>query len=186
MPISVAESLSVAGNANHIGCFLKDFEDAIDQNDESNKVLTKAPHYFAWINAASEHVYYRIREMIYINTENSDVFDESYKSLLDRIIDIGKLNDEQVEAIVLFARIRNLLVHKGFPNPHISPSQSERCIAKGRPFTVREVKALAERLRSPSCYPELRNQLRIALQAISACEQEFTHNFGLFQISKGR
>jgi hypothetical protein len=186
MPISLAESLSVSGNANHIGHFLKDFEDAIDLHDESNKLLTQAPHYFAWINAASEYVYYRIREMIYINTENIEVFDAPYKSLLDHIIDIEKLYNEQVEAIILFARIRHLLVHKGFPNPHTSPSEKEREIAKGRPFTTSEVKALAERLRSPSCYPELRNQHIIALQAISACEQEFTHDFGFFRVSKGR
>jgi hypothetical protein len=186
MPISIEESLSVFGNSNHLGGFLQDYETAIDQNGEVKKPLTKAPNYFAWINAASGQVFYRIREMIYINTEDHAVFDAPYKSLLNHVLERYELTEEQIEAILLFAKIRHLLVHKGFPNPHIAPSENEREIAKDRSFDGSEVQSLAERLHSPACYTELRNVHRVAMLAISSCEKEFTHYFGSFQVSKKR
>jgi hypothetical protein len=186
MPIYLTESLSVSGNANHLGGFLQDYEDAIDLNGEIDKPLTKAPHYFAWINTASEQVFYRIRELIYINSEDHSVFDAPYKSLLDYVIENGRLSEAQIEVILLFAKIRHLLVHKGFPNPHLAPSEKSREIAKGKPFTACEVSSLAERLQSPACYVQLRDQHRAAMQAIESCETEFTHDFGFLRISKKR
>ena len=186
MPISLTESLTVFGNSNHLGGFLQDYERGIDQNNEIEKPLTKAPNYFAWINVASEQVFYRIRELIYVNTEDDQVFDASYKSLLDHVIESYRLTVEQIDAILLFAKIRHLLVHKGFPNPHTAPSENSRSIAKGHPFAVEDVNALAERLETPSCYIELKDLHRIAMIAIDSCERDFVHDFGFMQISKTR
>lgn len=185
MPISITESLSVSGNANFLGGFLIDYESSIEKNQETEKPLSKAPNYFAWLNIASEQVFYRIREMIYINTERHEVFDSSYKSLLDHILDNHKPAPDQWESILLFAKIRHLMVHKGFPNPHAAPSENSRDIAKNYPFTPDEVKSLAEYLQSPKCYPTLHEQHQNALRAIDSFEKEFVHDFGFMQISKG-
>ncbi len=186
MPITLTESLTVFGNSNHLGGFLGNYENGIKEKGEVEKPLTQAPNYFAWISTASEQVFYRIREMIYVNTEDHTVFDASYKSLLDHVFETHHLTDDQRESILLFAKIRHLMVHKGFPNPHTAPSQNSRNIAKGHPFTADEVASLAERLQSPKCYPELYEQHRVAMKAISLFEKEFVHDFGFMQISKKR
>jgi len=186
MPISLNESLSVFGNSNHLGGFLGHYENGIKANQETEKPLTQAPNYFAWISTASEQVFYRIREMIYVNTEEHGVFDQPYTFLLDYIFENHDPTEEQTESILLFAKIRHLIVHKGFPNPHTAPSENSRNIAKGRAFTSEDVEALAEQLHSPKCYPNLYAKHRIAIKAIDSFEKEFIHDFGFMKISKKR
>lgn len=184
MPISPEESLAVFGNSNHLQGFLADYEKAIKDNEEFAKPLTHAPHYYAWIRTAAEQVYYRIREMLYVNREDEKVFDWEYKTLLDTLFGSHALSAEQQESIVLFAKMRQLLVHKGFPNPHASPSENSRDISRGRSFTPAQVQELAEYLRNPGVFHDLQAKYVIAMRAIGACEREFTQNFGSFSISK--
>ena len=184
MPITLSESLTVFGNSNHMDGFLIKYEKGIEEGGELEKPLTEAPNYYAWINIASEQVFYRIREMIYINTEDHGVFDATYKSLLDHLFSKHNPGKNQIDCILLFAKIRHLMVHKGFPNPHIAPSENSREIAKGYPFDVEEVRSLAERLQSPKSYSELHVCHRTAMRTIGSFEKEFVHNFGIMQISK--
>jgi hypothetical protein len=90
---------------------------------------------------------------------------------------------EEVECVLLFAKLRHLIVHKGFPNPHIAPLEDAREIAAGYRFCDREVKSLAEKYYSPRNFPELRNCYLKAVKAIEACKKDFVHDFGLIQIS---
>lgn len=186
MPVSMHESLSVFGNSNYLRCFLHDYECKIEEDKEFDKPLFKALNYFSWINIASAQVFYRIREMIYVNTENEKVFDDSYKALLNYVIKECKLSDDDLDAIILFAKIRHLLVHKGFPNPHIAPTNKELEIATGRKFTAKEVNELASFLQKPSNYKFLQSKYEMAMKAIGSFEKEMEHNFGSFQITKKR
>lgn len=183
MTITLVESLSGFGNSNHWGVFLSSYEKGIEENNEVDMPLAQAPNYFAWINIACEQVFYRIREMIYVNEENYDVFDWPYICLVDHIFDNYEPTDEQKESILLFAKIRHLIVHKGFPNPYTIPSENSRKIAKEHLFTPDDVRLLAERLQSPKYYHELREQYRMIMEAIGLYENNFAHNFGFMQIS---
>ena len=184
MPISLRDSLAVFGNSNHFAGFLKYYETEIEKRCELEKSLAKAPNYYAWIHIAAEQVFYSIREMIYINDKDEKAFDLSYKSLLNSLFSKSHLSREQVEAILLFAKIRHLLVHKGFPNPHVLPAENEREIANGYSFNVEEVQKIAEMLSSPKCFSNLKSKFSIAMKAISSIEQEFDHVFPFMRISK--
>jgi len=184
MAISLEESLAVCGNSNHLRGFLACYEAKIEENSESEKRLPDAPHYFAWIHFASEQVFYRIKEMIYLIEQDEKAFDRPYKSLLNYLILKHDLSSEQQDVILLFAKIRHLLVHKGFPNPHITPFQNKREIAKGHFFDTSEVKELVHLLCSPKFYPSLRKKFLLAMEAISSLEGEVDKNFGFLRITK--
>lgn len=184
MAITISDSLSVFGNSNHLVGFLASYEEKIVENAEAEKPLSKAPNYYAWIHIASEQVFYRIKEMIYVNEENESSFDMPYKSLLNRLLSNYEPSKEQIEAIILFAKIRHLLVHKGFPNPHVCPSSNNRDIANGYPFNAPQVNELAHYLQSPDCYPELKEKFTIAVNAISSFEKDVEHDFGFMRIIK--
>ncbi len=184
MPISYSESSALFGNSNVFNTLLKTYQNGFESNKEYGKSLEDAAHYFAWINIVPERVFYRIREMIYINTEDHTVFDQPYRKLLDHLIQEHSLTDEELQSILLFAKIRHLIVHKGFPNPHSTPSEKSRDLAEGYPFPFEEVQALAQRLWTPKCFPELLEQYLVAMKAIDSLEKDFVHDFGFAKIYK--
>lgn len=184
MSIYSKDSLALFGNSNHLNGFIKNYEQGIRQENEEEKGLSEAPNYYAWLCAASGLVYYRIRRAIYVNDDDHEAFDAPYKTLLDKFLSVQKLTKEQTESVLLFAKIRHLIVHKGFPNPHTAPSENEREISKGHRFDKNEVQALAEQLHSPSGFSELYDKYQIANEAISAFEKNFVHDFGSFQVSR--
>lgn len=175
--------LSVSGNSNHLGCFLADFEAAIKNNNEEGKSFTMAPNYYAWICAASEHVFYSIREIMYLNTEDDQVFDFAYTKLLNYIIENNSCNKEELESILLFAKMRHLIVHKGFPNPHVVPSENEREIAKGHTFRKSEIEEMAVMLRNTNSFTSLYESHRCAIKAISSLQKKTNYDFGIMQIT---
>lgn len=133
---------------------------------------------------ASEQVFYRIKEMIYLVEQDEKAFDQTYKWLIDHLISNYSLSGEQLDEILLFAKIRHILVHKGFPNPHVTPSQNKREIAKGYLFDASEVKELVHSLCSPKFYPSLRKKFSLAMRTISLFEGEIDQNFGVLRILK--
>lgn len=186
MSLSLKESLATLGNSNHLDGFLNEYKAAVLSNNEMDKPFTMAPNYYAWLSTASEQVFYRIREMIFVNTGNIEVFDKPYRYLLDHIIDNQNLIKNQVNTIVFFAKIRHLMVHKGFPNPHESPSNNNREIAKGYKFTEEEVFELAKRLYLPKEFNNLVELHAEAMRAISQCENDYEYDYGFLKISKKR
>ena len=184
MSISENDSLAVSGNSIHLAHIIGYFEKQIEKNGEVEKYLVDAPNYYAWLHIASEHMFYRIKELFYVNTEDHKAFDLPYMTLLTQLLNDYSLTKEQIEAVLLFAKIRHLLVHKGFPHPHISPTQNSRKIATGYPFSAEMVSDLANVLKKPSCYPDLQKKYDLALHCIESVENEFVHDFGFVQISK--
>jgi len=186
MPISLDESLVVFGNSNHLGHFLTYYETKIEEYGETEKDLTYAPNYFAWVYFASEQVFYRVKEMVCWNEQNEKTFDWTYKTLLDHLFSTYTPDVKEREALLLFAKIRHILVHKGFPNPHVTPSNNKREIAKGHIFEVSEIIQLTSSLSSPKFYPSLRKKFSLAITAISSFEKEVNQNFGSCIIKKKR
>lgn len=184
MPISLSETYATFGNSHYMSGFLKYYESQIIENIEMTKCLPQAPNYYAWIHIASENIFYRIKEMIYINKSDEGVYDWSYRKLVNELFEIGELTEEEREAILLFAKIRHLLVHKGFPNPHLSPSSKEHSIAYGYTFTKSDVKAITDTLRTPENFNSLKQSFETATSAIKSLQQDFDHDFGSVRIRK--
>jgi hypothetical protein len=82
MPVSFNDSLAVFGNSNHLSNFIKKYEDAIDLGSEIRNDFSEAPNYYAWLITTSEQVYYLIRGVIYVNTNDHKVFNCGYKHYL--------------------------------------------------------------------------------------------------------
>lgn len=187
MPISPIESLNAFGNSSHLDNFLRIYEARIEKEGELQKPITEAPNYYAWIYFSSERMFYQIRKTLYINTEDHAFFDASYSKLLNDLFTKYNLDQEQIDSILIFAKIRHLIVHKGFPNSHVAALERKNNeVAKGYPFTAEEVEYLAQKLYSPKFYIEFRQHYRNAMSAIDSFENDFTHNFGSFQISRKR
>jgi hypothetical protein len=182
--LKMRESMSVFGNSHYQSDFLAYYESQIQENSETSKLLTQAPNYYAWIHIASENVYYRIKEMIYVNETNIESFNFPYKRLLDHLFSSHDITQEQKDAILLFAKIRHLLVHKGFPNPHTAPSDDERKLTENFIFSSTEVKATTTLLRNPACFNELKDSFSLASKSISALQQEYDNEFGSVRIRK--
>ena len=184
--MSLEDTLSVSGNSNHLGGFLSYYEQQIEERSETGRPLTDAPNYYAWMHIASEQVFYRIRELIYFNANDETAFDKEYKKLLNIAFNNYKFSPDEKETIVLFAKIRHLLVHKGFPNPHVTPSNRGNEIAKGHPFTKEDVWILVNKLREPSTFHELSEKYDIAMGAIANNEKDVELNFGFMQFTKSK
>nr|WP_324257913.1 hypothetical protein [Cellvibrio fontiphilus] len=183
MPFSLSETLANLGNSNHIECFLVHYEQSIEANLEYEKSLSEAPNYYAWLICSSEHVYYKIRELVYTNTGDEDAFDFPYKQLLNEFFK-HDLNLQEKECVIKVAKIRHLIVHKGFPNPHSSPSNRNNFIADGVSFTNDEVFKLANEIASPSSFRNLKNIHEIVMSAIKAHEKPFLRDFGGIKVIK--
>ncbi len=182
MPISAHETIATTSNSNFVGNFLAYFENQIEDNQEPEKSLSETPNYFAWLGIVSEYITYLIRAMIYINHEDSDAFDYPYKKLLDTLLSNKKLSEEQKEYLILFAEIRHIMVHKGFPNPHKKPSNNERLITKGYTLKAERVSEIADLISKPKSYTELRKKSDASIKAILSVTNELNHDFGWIQI----
>ena len=143
--------LGAIGNKNHTAAFLGHYSSEIDRNSERDKELHDAPNYYAWLCVASEHILYSARLYIYRVTTDQAVFDYTYKKTLDWFSDNSHpLSSGAFDELVLFTKIRHILVHKGFPNPHEFPANNGRHITKGIVFTSDDVKTTTNDISNPS------------------------------------
>jgi len=182
MTISAEETIATTSNTDFARNFIAYFEGKIEENKENEKYLSDAPNYYAWLRLSSEYVTQLIKEMIYINNRAPEAYDYSYMKLLDTLISDGNLDEEQKENIILFAEIRHVMVHKGFPNPHATPSNNEKPIIKGYVLTNSRVKDVAYLIREPSSYFGLKNKFTSAINAVLSVTEELDHDFGWIQI----
>lgn len=171
MEISEIEVMKALGNSNYIGLYLQYFEKQINIEQELQKDLANAPNYYAWVSIASENVLYDICKTIHWNTDNYKIFDASYYKRLENILNAHSLTEEQKNSILLFLKIRHLMVHKGFPNLHEVPTKKSRKIAPDLFFDEHDVEILVEKLKKPSYFVELKQQYEKAIEAINACRQ---------------
>jgi len=150
------DALSVFGNTNYLDGFIYHLEAQIELREEFKRPLNEAPNYYAWLSMTSERIFYRIREVHFSKYKDNEVFDHQYKKLLDSLFNDIDFHREQKESIILFAKIRHILVHKGFPNPHIVPAGNLRPITKGVVLTPEETKEVCEYLFNTSNFNTLK------------------------------
>lgn len=184
MGITLHDTLAVFGNSNYIGGYITYFEEQIVIRNETQRYLEDCPNYYAWLLLASEHVYYRIRELLYFNRDNEEAFDDTYRKLMDALLTDHSLSKKDREDILLFARIRHLLVHKGFPNPHRAPAQKNRLLASGIGYSEDDVTLVCERIRRPAEFTVLRQSFHAAMAALRAVEKEVNLDFGIIIFQK--
>ncbi|MDF7809673.1 hypothetical protein P4E94_19700 [Pontiellaceae bacterium B12219] len=183
--MNLKDTLATTGNSHHIGSFLAHFESNIEKNEISKNSISDSPNYYAWLCIASERVLYRIRELIYFNEGDSEAFENGYAKLVNRLFSNYSLSSPEKESIILFLKIRHLVVHKGFPNPLEAPANRENnSIANGIDFTKQDVWDLVHKLRVPSSFPELKNDYRLAMKSISHLEKPVEQDFGNVTIRK--
>ena len=145
--------LSAIGNKNHTAAFLDHYSSEIERNSEQDKGLHDAPNYYAWLSVTSEHILYSARMYIYRVTTNQAVFDYTYKETLDWFHgNSHPLSSNAFDNLVLFTKIRHILVHKGFPNTHEIPANNTRPITKGYSFASNDVKNTTNDISNPSYY----------------------------------
>lgn len=176
MTISLRDTVAAMGNSIHIGEYIKYFEKQIGERNELSRPLSDCPNYFAWLNTSSEYVCYRIRELVYFNTNDHESFNQSYKSLLDTLPKFN-IPDDAMKNICLFVKIRHLLVHKGFPTPHIAPTENGRPIANGVLYDKDEVWEICERLRDSKNFSSLKKEFSRAMTDLGALQVPFKHYF---------
>jgi hypothetical protein len=163
----VTETLASLGNSDYIGCYITYYADQIIRNEENAKCLIKAPNYYAWLSAASEYIYYKIRVFHFFKHDAPEFFEESYYKITNKLIAENKLSNDQKDAIYLFAKIRHLIVHKGFPNTHEEPAKSTKHpISHEQPFDADEVQKLCKQIELPSEFTNLQEKFKLAINAI--------------------
>lgn len=144
--------------------------------------LTDCPNYFAWLFASSEYVYYMVREVLYVNHEDHEVFDAPYKTILDRLFANSNFGNKQKEDILFFAKIRHLMIHKGFPNPNLAPTMQARALASGIVFDNQEVWRVTHLVRDPKNFSQLKATLTSVIADLSSVQKEFVHKFGSMMV----
>lgn len=164
---NVIELLTSIGNETHLTSYISYFESQIEKNEEYNRLLTQSPNYYVWLYLTSDFIFYSIRQLLYWNNNKDEkFFDETYKKLLDQLFEQCQFEDKTKECIILFAQIRHLLVHKGFPNLHSAPIKNSRPLAKGINFDEAEIFRVSEKIKSPQEYKALKNSYKLALESI--------------------
>ena len=181
MPIDdgALEALAGLGNSSHLYGYIMEYEKRIDAEKETAKSLAECPNYYAWVTVASEFVYYTVKETLFLggNATNVDIYELGYADLLNRIFADPKMTPALKDDLLLFARIRHLIVHKGFPNPHQAPSRAERTLAKGEVYDFASVWEVARRLRGPSGFPSLKDAFRRVQSGLREIRGPFSKSF---------
>lgn len=144
------EGISSLGNLNHWGWWVATLESQIAERSEEKRPLADAPNYVAWLLMSAEHLAYRLRWHFYADGSFGEgiVFDEAYAALLLRckVIMPPGVHDAASFAI----SVRHVLVHKGFPNPHLAPMQRNGGKDAAAFLDVRDAMLM------PSNYPVIR------------------------------
>ena len=158
MTHSLKDTLAVTGNSNHLLGFINHYEAQIAARGEESCSLSDAPSYYAWLCVTSEYVYYAVKKLIFFESLASDsaVFDLPYSKVLDRLLGMAEVTQPLKDDVLLFARIRHLLVHKGFPNPHDAPTAKARTLANDIMYQTAEVWEVCNRIRNPREYSDLK------------------------------
>jgi len=171
------EALGAWGNSNHYLNYLNKFEHEIKSNKEYNKPLSDAANYFAWLLVAPMFIIHRIRELLFLDTKDIKIFDCSFKDLLDNFNNNYNPDKEGFNCIMKFIKIRHLLIHKGFRNPHIKPSTNKTIIADGYPFKAKEVIELGNEIANPNNYDKLLQCFKIAIATVDSFKKGKTCSF---------
>lgn len=153
----IKDVLASLGNLNIWGNHLKYFVQKVKELNEVDKFISEAPNYFAWINLASEYIAWYIRGYCFFNSQlnNDIVFDENYKALIDRFSEFPQVKKSEtvLDNSIYFIKVRHIIVHKGFPNPHKIPSRASRPISKGVSFGEDDVWLVRNEIMEPKHFP---------------------------------
>jgi hypothetical protein len=165
IPDGTKDLLGTLGNSNVLWGYLSVYEKAVAAGNETTKGIAQAPNYYAWLATASEYVYSQVKETLFLmgGATEPALFDADYKRVLNRIFADPKMTPALRDDILLFARIRHLVVHKGFPNTLTAPANAERELAAGVVYDFQAVKETAERVGVPAEFPALKEAFRRVL-----------------------
>lgn len=180
---TVDEVLNSGGNLSYITTYLHHYESEIDRRREAEKDLSRAPMYYAWLSTASALVYALARDLLYWDKvevdlyKAPDVFEADYLEVLNGLFK-SKDMDAQLRAdILLFAGVRHLIVHKGFPNLHASTLRRNRPLAAGAPYTKTEVMEVLALISDPKNYPKLLEAFQRVSQGIRSLQVRKEYRF---------
>jgi len=179
MTHSLTETLAVLGNSNHLLGFIEHYEAQIEVRRGEASSLSYAPNYYAWLSVTSEYVYYAVKQLVFLRSQASDtaVFNLTCTKLLEQLWAIAGVTQRLKDDILLFARIRHLLVHKGFPNPHDVPTLKERSLEDGVEYTANEVWEVRNRLKSPREYTDFKPVFARVIQELAGLRGTFKMSF---------
>jgi len=170
------------GNISYIGTYISYFESQIEVRNEENSYLSDCPNYYAWLLITSEHLYYRVKRLLFFKNKDHSIFNKPYKETLDMLFEDDeyktKINDDTKKNIELFAQIRHLLIHKYFPNPLKATTCDERKLTSEIKYTKEDVWSVCKRLRSPKEYSSLRKSFYDAIRALEKMDKEMEIDLG--------
>jgi hypothetical protein len=172
MTRSLTDTLAVLGNRNHLLGFIKHYEEQIEIRKEITRPLTDAPNYYAWLCVTSEFAYYAVKQLVFLRSKASDsaVFEDGYKKVLDTLWCIPEVTPQTKDDVLLFAKIRHLLVHKGFPNPHDAPTSKTRELTANDRYDAADVWDVCRRVRSPGEFSTLKPAFTRLLRDLAALQ----------------
>ncbi len=114
------------GNDNIRAYHIAYFSKKILENDEtSQKDVSTAPNYFAWLCLMTEHLFWAMRSFCFKQNEfEHNEFTLMYNKLITKFFDsyreLDSVTDEQLKVIfkkaVKVLELRHAIIHKGFPN----------------------------------------------------------------------
>lgn len=158
-PADLVDTLGFMGNGQLWRRHLYALEQAVEERSEAARDIFDAPMYFAWLSLSSEYVAIAIRRYLYVRSDlrKREVFDWRYGDLLDAIKPDAPA--AAYSAAVFAIRLRHLIVHKGFPNPHQAPLQKARTTGVGNLYDAAAVEAVRQEVGDPANFDTLKARI---------------------------
>ena len=118
--------LGGVGNDNIRAAHAEYFENRIlEKKEHTTSDITLAPNYYAWLCLITEHVFWRMRQFCYRQSDlEHEILALNYNTLIAKYFDVCRdcnlLSDEELrhlyELVVKVLELRHAVIHKGFPN----------------------------------------------------------------------
>lgn len=182
----VGNVLGSFGNENIRGQHIAYFEKRlIEENEDTQKDVTLAPNYYAWLCLMSEHLFWMMRNFCFRqNAFSHDNLVLMYNELITRFCDtclsLGTFSEKQLqnlfEIAIRLLEIRHAIVHKGFPN--LLPIVFENRLVRNKPskikggskerFTEESTRGSIEWFSNPQNFVEIRNEFYVLIKAMGS------------------
>ncbi|WP_230850172.1 hypothetical protein, partial [Vibrio harveyi] len=141
-------------------CFWMKHIDYIESRIEELKeheldTFDDSPNYAVWLIAMLEYVFSEVRQKAAMSLDEPSYFDAPYKKLV--AFGQNHLSKTAHEYLWTFVSMRNVLIHKGFPNAYESPMVKE---------PERHYAAI-DLMRSPRSYFDIKEMKQVILSELS-------------------
>lgn len=114
--IGLIDGLSSKSNSIFWQRHIDYLESQIEALEEYKLQFDFAHNYFAWLLIAAEYTFYEIRRKAAFDNNNPKYFDNGYADLVKYSKNI--LSEKSHRSLCIIEAMRNILVHKGFPNTY--------------------------------------------------------------------